>query len=100
MAHGELQITIELVTHIECVVTESVMPGVVLAAAQIDVGEFLRGSPAEQVVLESFGAILLSEEETEPVFGDRRAATEASSHPDSTLDLETRFVWTSGKQLE
>ena len=100
VAHGELEIPVELVADVECVGGEAVMPGVVLAAAEIDVAEFLRGSTTEQVVFESFGSISRPEEETEPVFGDRWSATEATAHPDSTLDLETRFVRTSRKQFK
>ena len=93
-----MKIATELIAHVQRLGTEAVVPGVVLATSQIDMTEFFRGIATKQVVLESLGSIASAKEKSETVFGKFWLSTEASSHADASVDLETMFLFVDRRQ--
>ena len=92
MAHVKLQVTVELIAHVQRLGAEAVVPSVVLATSQIDVTEFFGGVAIKQVVLEFRPAIATAKEKSETVLRNLWLSTEASSHTDTCVDLEPIFL--------
>ena len=88
-----MKIATELIAHVQCLGTEAVVPGVVLATSQIDMTEFFCGIATKQVVFESLGSIASAKEKPETVLEDLWLSAEASSHADTGVDLETMFLF-------
>ena len=87
-----MKIATELIAHVQCLGTEAVVPGVVLATSQIDVTELFGGVAIKQVILESRLAIATTKEKSETVLRNLWLSTESSSHTDTSVDLELAFL--------
>ncbi len=90
MAHGQLQVAVQLVAHEDAAAVALKAPRVVLESAQIYFVEAVRAGVAEERIAQFRGPVFLAEKQPEGVFGIAGAAAESAPDAKARRHLETR----------